>query len=195
MATKYIVNNVSGQTINGESILPKYKVYTALLTQSGGDNIIGVAGDENINIGVTYQITDNPDNYDLTIYGAPNNNIGTSFVANQSVLPLPYTNSLQLLANTGAPVVTVLENTIGNVWFEFESNGFYKVVSNSLFINNKTVISNIDSCVVGTGYTVQYYSVLEDSSRISIRTSQGANISELQNNLLQNRPIEIRVYN
>ena len=37
MATKYIVNNVSGQTINGESILPVYKVYTALLTQSGID--------------------------------------------------------------------------------------------------------------------------------------------------------------
>ena len=35
MATKYIVNNVTGQTINGESILPVYKVYTALLSQSG----------------------------------------------------------------------------------------------------------------------------------------------------------------
>ena len=36
METKYIVNNKSGQTINGEPILRPYKVYTALLTQSGG---------------------------------------------------------------------------------------------------------------------------------------------------------------
>ena len=33
--TKYIVNNVTGQTINGESILPTYKVYTAILSQNG----------------------------------------------------------------------------------------------------------------------------------------------------------------
>lgn len=33
--TKYIVNNVSGQTINGESVQRPYKVYTALLTQEG----------------------------------------------------------------------------------------------------------------------------------------------------------------
>ena len=36
--TKYIVNNASGQTINGESILPVYKVYTALLSQAGKGN-------------------------------------------------------------------------------------------------------------------------------------------------------------
>ena len=35
MSTKYIVDNVSGQTINGVSILRPYKVYTALITQSG----------------------------------------------------------------------------------------------------------------------------------------------------------------
>jgi hypothetical protein len=34
MSTKYIVNNLSGQTINGQQLQP-YKVYTALLTQSG----------------------------------------------------------------------------------------------------------------------------------------------------------------
>lgn len=34
MITKYIVNNLVGQTINGQQLQP-YKVYTALLTQSG----------------------------------------------------------------------------------------------------------------------------------------------------------------
>lgn len=32
MITKYIVNNLSGQTINGEAILNPYKVYTATIT-------------------------------------------------------------------------------------------------------------------------------------------------------------------
>jgi len=36
MATKYIVNNVSGQTINGQQLQP-YKVYTALLTRTGAN--------------------------------------------------------------------------------------------------------------------------------------------------------------
>lgn len=116
-----------------------YKSYTALLTQSGVSNIIGVAGDgEYINLGVTYQITDNPDNYDLTIYGAPNNIAGTFFVANQTV-PLPYTNSLQLVGNTGAPVVTVLKNTIGNIWWTYNNTGNYSANSNGLFIENKTI--------------------------------------------------------
>jgi|694.fasta_scaffold09927_39 hypothetical protein len=35
MTTKYIVNNLSGQTITNEPILRPYKVYTALLTQTG----------------------------------------------------------------------------------------------------------------------------------------------------------------
>lgn len=37
MSTKYIVNNVTGQTINGETFQRPYKVYTALLTQTGTD--------------------------------------------------------------------------------------------------------------------------------------------------------------
>lgn len=35
--TKYIVNNLTGQTINGVSVTPSYKIYTALLSQSGTD--------------------------------------------------------------------------------------------------------------------------------------------------------------
>ena len=36
MSTKYIVNNLPNQTIDGNEIQTvKYKVYTALLTQSG----------------------------------------------------------------------------------------------------------------------------------------------------------------
>jgi hypothetical protein len=117
---------------------PAYKVFTALLTQSGGDVSNIIYGDESFLLGVTYTITDNPDNDDLTLYGAPNSNVGTSFVSTSDGVTLPYTASLQLSSNNGAPVVTVLENTIGNVWFTYEVTGSYGINSNGLFIPHKT---------------------------------------------------------
>ena len=78
--TKYITNNQAGQTINGESILRPYKVYTALLTQSG-DNDEQVINTGTLTIGVTYEINDNSPGMDFTNVGAPNNTVGTYFVA------------------------------------------------------------------------------------------------------------------
>ena len=60
MRTKYLVNNLSGQTINGQAIDPKYKVFTALLTQSGGDGPTTNIGDETFYKGITYLIVDLP---------------------------------------------------------------------------------------------------------------------------------------
>lgn len=125
------------------NLTPKYKVYTALLTQSGGDNVASVSGEGGtVNIGTTYLINENPDNYDLTIYGAPNNNVGTYFVSNQTSI-LNYTDSLQLAYNEGAPVVTVLENTIGNIWFIYRGDGSYGIKNSEfLFSDSKTVAFN-----------------------------------------------------
>ena len=58
MATRYIVNNVTGQTINGETIQRPYKVYTALLTQNGSSSVTTVSDQPKV-IGTTYQITFN----------------------------------------------------------------------------------------------------------------------------------------
>jgi hypothetical protein len=171
---------------------PPYKVYTALLTQSGGNDPIAIAGDgEVINIGVTYQITDNPDNYDLTIYGAPNNNVGTYFVANQTI-NLPYTVSLQLLSNTGAPVVTVLENTIGNIWFTYNGIGNYNIYSDGLFTENKTTFSIIlMGDELSNGYLCKGY--MQEPTSCGIVTGD---ISTSYDNILNwKTPIEIRVYN
>ena len=141
MATKYIVNNVSGQTINGQQLQP-YKVYTALLTQSGGD------GPSNINeglltIGVTYEIGDESPGWDFTNVGAPNNIPGTKFVATGTT-PNSW-GSMEgnpgitiLIFNTGAPIATVLENTIGNIWFTYQGVGNYNVNSDGLFFLDKT---------------------------------------------------------
>ena len=59
MATKYIVNNVTGQTINGESILPKYKVYTASLTQTGTDPATVIVLENTIDPGITFNALGN----------------------------------------------------------------------------------------------------------------------------------------
>jgi hypothetical protein len=165
-----------------------YKVYTALLTQSGGDAPAICYGDGGeIEKGFTYTISANPDNYDLTIYGASNNEVGTNFVSNQTII-LSYTISLELSYNEGAPVVTVLENTIGNIWFSYGSVGMYNLNSDNLFELNKTA-----SFIGGDGATaLSAYRI--DNNIVEIFT-YNLNTSSNEDGLLENTSIEIRVYN
>jgi hypothetical protein len=171
-----------------------YKVYTALVSQSGGDELLGVnTGD--LTIGVTYEIIDNDGTgWDFTNVGAPNNNIGTYFVATGTTPNSWGTNEGgdfgTLQYNVGAPVVTVLENTIGNIWFNYEDVGSYGCQSNDLFTTDKTFILATPTA---------------DSSAVSITVSNQSTsvkyIAPLNNELqpfnsgLINTPIEIRVYN
>ena len=176
-----------------QSFIPKptYKVYTALLTQSGGNNAVGVSGEEGIiNIGVTYVIIENPNNDDLTLYGASNNDVGTYFVANQTGI-LNYTDSLLLVYNAGAPVVTVLENTIGNIWFTYNSVGGYYANSNDLFINNKSTI------IVGNPFWETGYGYIRsgfDGESFGVIKTLDFNNDAIDDNMLIKTPIEIRVY-
>ena len=106
---------VSMQDIT-DSIRP-YKVFTALLTQNGED-AGGVLIDSPLIIGVTYQIkTGSTGEFDFTNVGAPNNNIDTYFIATGTT-PNDW-GSAALNYDEGAPVATVLENTIGNIYFEY----------------------------------------------------------------------------
>jgi hypothetical protein len=140
MSTKYIVNNVSGQTINGESVLRPYKVYTALLTQSGGDNPVSINIPESLVIGQSYQISLYSVGDDFTNVGAPSNTQDTWFVATGTT-PAIWTNGSNLFNNSGAPVVTVLENTIGNIYWTYSQEGNYQGNLNSTFFLNKTYYS------------------------------------------------------
>ena len=196
MSTKYIVNNLSGQTINGEPILRPYKVYTALLTQSGGDDPQGFGEGTNLVIGVTYRISDTGGTGgDWTNVGAPNNNENTYFVAT-GITPNSWGDGGILAYNTGAPVITVLENTIGNVWFEWGSApppiggyGQYLVKSNGLFTVNKTIV--FCNAFIQSIVSTFVNSNIIDINDIIITTG---NLS-LANDILYNTPIEIRVYN
>jgi hypothetical protein len=123
------------------SDLKGYKVYTALLTQSGGSADLYL-DTGTLTIGVTYNIENNSPGMDFTNVGAPNNNLDTSFVATGTT-PASWgsnedTENKTLLYIQGAPVVTVLENTIGNIWFTYADIGQYYALSENLFPLNKT---------------------------------------------------------
>ena len=176
---------------------PAYKVYTALLTQSGGDDVMSI-GTGNLTIGVTYEIIDNAgSNWDFTNVGAPNNNIGTKFVATGTT-PASWGIDGQLDYNTGAPVVTVLENTIGNIWFTYEGNGNYWITSNGLFTINKiwgisdSVFATTTGIAEPVVIDVSGYLGSEPPNTIGIRLIGGDYNGD---SLLNNTPIEIRVYN
>jgi hypothetical protein len=191
--TKYIVNNVTGQTINGESILPAYKVYTALLTQSGGDDIAGQYSGTLI-IGRTYEIIDVGDPAgDWTNVGAPNNNEGTYFVATGTT-PNSWGDGGGLSYNSGAPVVTVLENTIGNIWFTYGEEGFYAINSDGLFSVDKTFFTS-SLGPNGGDYATPALLMLyrNDINTVQLITSN-VNGNALNDCMLKTS-IEIRVYN
>ncbi|NDB81367.1 MAG: hypothetical protein EB127_01265 [Alphaproteobacteria bacterium] len=169
---------------------PKYKVFTALVSQDGNrgpDSLSNVP----LTIGVTYEITSPGEGNDWTVVGAPNNNLGTSFIATG-------TNPIwgidgELSFETGAPVATVLENTIGNIWFKYNNVGEYVLNSNNLFTVDKTMI--IGSTYYYDGETTillsSYYGDNTDSSILLKST----NLGELTNSALYQSSLEIRVYN
>jgi len=171
-----------------------YKVFTALLTQSGED-VPNSLSNMPLTIGVTYQIDDNGgSNWDFTNVGAPNNNVGTYFIATGTTPNSWGGENGNLYWNEGAPVATVLENTIGNVWFSYSDVGLYLVKSDELFINNKTICSLSSSLFGGAAdfnSNLIFYSSVAANNEISIISSSGGTYS---NDQLSNTPIEIRVY-
>lgn len=194
------VNQLADQINNELAVVRPYKVYTALLTQNGADDpLIAYSGDT-LTIGVTYIIINNSESYilgDFTNVGAPNNNINTAFVATGTT-PNDWGLDIYLIYNSGAPVVTVLENTIGNVWFTYNGVGTSEILTNGLLPVNKTTffISNIipDTATpsIIEGKTYDGASLL-----ISSFNPDGliTGVFIPTNDLLLNTPIEIRVYN
>ena len=191
----FVIDSINAETISqGGNPIKPYKVYTALLTQSGGDSPLNTSTGL-LTIGVTYFINDTVIDMDFTNVGAPNNNVGTYFVAtgtnpNWGTNPLGFAI---LNYNEGAPVVTVLENTIGNVWFEYVSTGNYSVRSSDLFLDNKTTLSiNLMGDDLGTGFLCLSY--IQNTEELGIVT--GTEIGGSQDTILVwKTPIEIRVYN
>jgi len=144
MATKYIVNNVSGQTINGDltingnvtisgtSTTNGVATYRALMTQTGeleGTNI------NNFNyaliIGETYTINTYFEGDDFSniadVTSGVINQTGCVFIATGTT-PAIWDNGTDL-ASDGGLIVDVLENTLGYdinwSWAPFGGSGYY----------------------------------------------------------------------
>jgi hypothetical protein len=216
MATKTIDQLPSSSPLTGTEVLPivqgnetvkttvqeigsfnrPYKVYTALLTQSGGTNLQTLLFDNSepfptIEIGTTYEITQIGPDIDFTLIGSPDNNVGTKFVATGTYAGTGNSTNASLLNyNTGAPVVTVLENTIGNVWFEYRNN----IASDELFIENKTVcFMQLTTDVSAPDATL--YSITTSNSQSSLSLNWYDVVNDIDGTPPTNTPIEIRVYN
>ena len=170
---------------------PSYKVYTALLTQSVEDDILNISGGD-LTIGVTYYIDDSGGG-DFTNVGAPNNDFGTYFVATGTT-PNSWGTLANLLYDTGAPVVTVLENTIGNVWFTYNGVGYYQINSDGLFIYGKTYPDYKN--IFGSQWAKNIWESIEESLLPNTLTIVNYNsYDNVHENGIELGRIEIRVYN
>ena len=171
-----------------------YKVYTALLTQSGGDGFIEITSGL-LTVGVSYNITASSTGDDFRNVGGPlittdDEFLETYFVATGTT-PTNWTNETVLGYNTGAPVVTALENTIGNIWFIYENVGAYYAVSNALFPGDKTTCITSQSAYEDTGVTFIY---VDTENKIAIETG-GFDTPGGADDILARTMLEIRVYN
>lgn len=121
------------------------------------------------------------------------NNSKTEYLSLDDIRGYKVYTALLTQSNTDAPVATVLENTIGNIWFTYDNTGTYTIKSNSLFTTNKTTFFmgimdiNPGQPIVGT----DHFANDESTYGISITDTSSA----AQNEFLYNTPIEIRVYN
>jgi hypothetical protein len=189
-----------------DSIRP-YKVFTALVSQAGNYQLNDKTVGDSLTLGVTYLINQNTEDADLTIFGAPNSNVGTYFVCTNAGT-LPPIGGISLLWNTGAPVATILENTIGNIWFTFENDGKYYINSNDLFIDYKTFINGA-SLISGADQPV-FNRMIGESAEMSAQRGYfflKANDSIIRLNTIEDADtfandiiadsicVEIRVYN
>jgi hypothetical protein len=173
---------------------PTYKVYTALLTQSGGDNGAELTSGI-LEIGVTYRIdSTGGSGWDFTNVGAPNNNPFTYFVATGTT-PNSWQDG-QLTYNTGAPVVTVLENTIGNITWTYQSTGSYTGNLISAFPLNKTYFS-VNNRFSDDGGASAYDAFLYRANDDFFALTLWNNGTSSDNLIFSGAPIsiEIRVYN
>jgi len=170
-----------------------YNAYTALLTQNGASvpNTWGSASGP-LTVGVTYQIGSNDgDTTDFTNVGAPDNLVGTFFIATGTT-PTSWgvDDNGELSFNEGAPVATVLENTIGNIWIEYGGTGTYFINSTELFTVDKTTVSVDTFGGNGSLSRLIHNTTNNTSSRITLFTST----TTLDNEILLKSRLEIKVY-
>jgi hypothetical protein len=190
-----------------EPYVAPYTVFTALVKQEGTGGSVSSLSSGSVQVGVTYRLSGVSNASDFSNVGGPGAGEAvddTYFVAINNETPLNYGGGL-LLYDQGAPTATILENTIGNIWFEYNGEGRYYIKSDSLFTLDKTFINGTPL----TGYSVLnnfvepsggadadrgYFLSQSDALIIELSTMRG--FTNFRDDvLLYPTCIEIRVYN
>ena len=202
---KSALNN-SIQEVVTVSDLKGYKVYTALLTQSGPTGIVmyvnsdlsswnpgdivssdnGASGtiDTISEIGVSY--------YSITLLVGATGSWETSVSIGEGISPLAFYNIDSFIpGTTGAPVATVLENTIGNIIWTRSDVGDYRGTLSNLFDNpDKTSILLDNSENASFAINIRG---IDNPNTIYIQTKDVT--ANFLDGALYRAFIEIRVYN
>ena len=110
---------------------------------------------------------------------------------------LPYKSYVAIISQggTGAPTATVLENSLGGTVSWSRSNtGEYSATTSGLFTISKTVIFMQVSGSLGSNWGIQYVVGALDVNTIYLLTQLGDSSSTNRDGILNQAPIEIRVY-
>jgi hypothetical protein len=223
MATKYIVNNVSGQTINGDLTINgnitvtgitnnlSVGTYRALLTQTGeleGDAISWF--NYALIIGETYTIVNYVEDADFSnianVQSGTINQTGCVFIATGTT-PNSWNDGTNL-ASDGGLIVDVLENTLGYdidwSWAPFGGVGYYIGVKdtqvpliNSFPKNKVSITTQATSSFVTESFGINIYSNTTDfdfGNDSAIQINVFDYFYEgLRDNSLYYTPIEIKI--
>jgi hypothetical protein len=179
-----------------EAATPNYKVFTALLTQSGTSSTVNATSGLLI-VGVSYNIDTYNAGDDFSNVGGPAAGLqgewdGYSFLATGTT-PNNWNNLSSLDYNTGAPVATVLENTIGNVYWSYITDGGYRgTIDEDLVTEGKQAVFS-PTFAINTSVN-DYFIAIENitvNGGVGIYSTDGI---DYINGILLDFPIEIRVY-
>ena len=223
MTTKYIVNNVSGQTINGSLTINgnvivtgtttnnNTGVYRALLTQTGSKVATSINDlNQTLIIGETYTITNyqNLDDFSnvANVIGGTINTSGCTFIATGGT-PANWFNYSEL-TSAGGLIVDVLENTLGYdinwSWSPFGGYGYYIGVNDTTGpLINSFPRKNIEMFSIPTQPlnwgTFPYLTIQSSTGSIGhLDDIIGINVLDLDlgdqtNNALYYTPVEIKI--
>jgi hypothetical protein len=141
-----------------------------------------------------YPIISNPTEDDILIGTDVNSSDVTKNFSIGSIVNLvenggrPYNVYTALLTQTGtnAPVATILENTVGNIVWSYDSTGEYLGTLTGVFISDKTYFSAMPSQVT----QLKFIRINDNTVNLGTSTS-----GVKTNGLLSATPVEIRVYN
>jgi len=111
--------------------------YKFLLSQTGGDDP-QTATSGSLTQGVTYEIVAFESGDDFIPSGAPNNDVGTKWIAN-GVAPT-WSNGSEIGWNNGAPFIyaQISDYTSYPFWFNFQANGYFTSDKDGGFDDTKT---------------------------------------------------------